>query len=130
MNKLIFRLRAWLSGKEWLKAQAVDLQRQLQEAWDERDSLERAYDIVCEQVRREEGNHNYTRSQLHRVARERDGWKEGCQDRHDEIGRYIKQLAKERELRLAAEELREHWEDVYNNTYEKNQLYSRESTRE
>ena len=65
-------IAGWFRRNNTIMAQAKDLSRQLQEAWDENDSLDRAYDIVCEQVRREESNHNYTTSQLHRVARERD----------------------------------------------------------
>ena len=95
-------IAGWFRRNRTLMAQAKDLARQLQEAWDTKDWWkDSAHDWAI--------SHAGVVDQLHRVARERD---------------------QERELRLAAEELREHWEDVYNNTYEKNQLYSRESTRE
>ena len=96
-------IAGWFRRNRTLMAQAVDLQRQLQEAREENDSLDRAYDIVCEQVRHEEGSHNYTRTQLHRVARERDE----CYRQHRLAE--MRRKNKERELRLAAKELREHY---------------------
>lgn len=57
--------------KPWL-IRRKRLVKQLQEAQEENESLNGAYDIVCEQVRREEENHKYTKEQLHRTARERD----------------------------------------------------------
>ena len=92
MNKI----RYYFSSKKLLMAQAEDLQRQLQEAWDKVAILRDVNETVA--MERE-----YIRDQLHRVARERDGWKKGCQDRHDEIGKYMKMLEEERRLRLAAE---------------------------
>ena len=103
------KIAGWFRRNNTLMAQAVDLQRQLQEAWDEKDKYEVALRKSRIQYYELWELHDGLKDQLHRVARER---------------------YQERELRLAAEELREHWEDVYNNTYEKNQLYSRESTRE
>ena len=82
------RIRYWLSSKRRQMAKLHDLQRQLQEAWDEKDK----YKVALRKSRRQYGDlwdsHDGLKDQLHRVARERD---------------------KERKLRLAAEELR----DVY-----------------
>ena len=75
------RMRYWLASKKLLMAQLHDLQRQLQEAWNEKDILEDYYMDEWEKS-------NSLTDQLHRVARER---------------------FQERELRQAAEELR----DVY-----------------
>ena len=58
-------IRYHLASRKLLKAQAVDLQRQLQEAWDESDKLGEALVDSWEA-------HENTRKQLHRVARERD----------------------------------------------------------
>ena len=78
----------WLSSKRRQMAKLHDLQRQLQEAWDERDELlderDMSHAINLELV----ADARNLAAQLHRVARERD---------------------KERELRLAAEDRR----DVY-----------------
>ena len=72
-------MRYWLSSKRRQMAKLHDLQRQLQEAWDEGDSWKEAYTEECIDF-------DYIVGQLHRVARERD---------------------KERELRLAAEDRRD-----------------------
>ena len=68
MNKL----RYYFASKRLLKAQAVDLGRQLQEAWEERDAWKKAaasWRSAAETTH--EANDNIT-EQLHRVARERD----------------------------------------------------------
>ena len=105
-------IAGWFRRNNTIMAQAKDLQRQWQEMRDEYGSLDNAYDIVCEQVRREEENHNYTREQLHRVARERDNERElrleaygVCQDAMNQIGA-------ERSLRLEAEGWCKDWEGL------------------
>lgn len=55
------KLKYFFASKKLLKAQAVDCQRQLQEAWDELD--------VYKNI---EWGNDFLRDQLHRVARERD----------------------------------------------------------
>ena len=70
------RIRYWLSSKRRLMAKLHDLQRQLQEAWDEGDSWK-------EGCYEKDKDYGFVVSQLHRVARERD---------------------QEREKRLAAED--------------------------
>ena len=74
-------IRYWFAKKKLLMAQLKDLSRQLQEAWDECDVLG---DYLVDAWDKQES----ITDQLHRVARER---------------------FQERELRQAAEELR----DVY-----------------
>ena len=59
------RMRYWLASKKLLMAQMHDLQRQLQEAWNEKDLLAEYY------VEEWEKSNSLT-EQLHRVARERD----------------------------------------------------------
>jgi hypothetical protein len=61
MNKLKY----YFASRKLLMAQAVDLQRQLQEAWDEVLAIRRAYKDLMDL-------HVNTKDQLHRVARERD----------------------------------------------------------
>ena len=58
-------MKPWLIRRKLLLAQLADLQRQLQEAWDERDKWKAGF----------QDRHDYAGSlleQLHRVARERD----------------------------------------------------------
>ena len=84
MNKLRKMLRntsGWFRRNNTIMAQAKDLSRQLQEAWEENTYLRKMWILA-------HTNKEYTRDQLHRVARERDN---------------------ERKLRLEAEKLR----DVY-----------------
>ena len=59
------RMRYWLASKKLLMAQMHDLQRQLQEAWNEKDILEDYYMDEWDKS-------NSLTDQLHRVARERD----------------------------------------------------------
>ena len=59
------KLRYWLSSKKRQMAKLHDLQRQLQEAWNEKDILEDYYMDEWEKS-------NSLTAQLHRVARERD----------------------------------------------------------
>ena len=75
------RIRYWLTSKRLLMAQLHDMQRQLQEAWERCDELITDRALMAQDV-------DYTRIQLRRLSRER---------------------YQERELRMAAEELR----DVY-----------------
>lgn len=72
----MFKIRYWLASRKLLMAQLADLSRQLQEAWDERDTL---MEINLGHMANKEvihARHNeandYLREQLHRVARERD----------------------------------------------------------
>ena len=73
------KLKYWLTSKRLLMAQLHDMQRQLQEAWERCDELITDRALMAQDV-------DYTRVQLRRLSRER----------YDE-----------RELRLAAEELRD-----------------------
>ena len=75
------RIRFYFASKKVQMAQLHDLKRQLQEAWEENTYLRKMWILA-------HTNKEYTRDQLHRVARERDN---------------------ERKLRLEAEKLR----DVY-----------------
>ncbi len=59
------RIRYWFTRKKVLMAQAKDLARQLQEAWDKTAHWE-AMALELEDM------HDYVVLQLHRVARERD----------------------------------------------------------
>ena len=59
------RVRYCFASRKLLKAQAVDLQRQLQEAWDKVALLRSINETVAQE-------REYMRDQLHRVARERD----------------------------------------------------------
>ena len=98
-------IAGWFRRNNTIMAQAKDLSRQLQEAWEENDSLDGACDIVCEQVRREESNHNYTTSQLHRVARERDQERKKRLAAEDALLDYHLDKREEDELERAADEL-------------------------
>jgi len=93
MNKL----RYYFASRKLLKAQAVDLQRQLQEAWDDVERKAAALRKVLAQKESLQGDYDYLTTQLHRLARERD---------------------EERRLRLAAEELREHYLEQVENEEE------------
>ena len=73
------RIKRWLTSKRLLMAQLHDMQRQLQEAWDRCDELITDRALMAQDV-------DYTRIQLRRLSRER---------------------FQERELRMAAEELRD-----------------------
>ena len=59
------KLRYWLASKKRQMAKLHDRQRQLQEAWNEKDILEDYYMDEWEKS-------NSLTEQLHRVARERD----------------------------------------------------------
>ena len=82
------KISGWFRRNNTIMAQAKDLSRQLQEAWDEQERLDNAFDWVSMQATECEEQRDYLQEQLHRVARERDD---------------------ERGLRLEAEKLR----DVY-----------------
>ena len=73
------RIKRWLTSKRLLMAQLHDIQRQLQEAWDKCDELITERALLVQDA-------DYLRNQLSRLSRER---------------------YQERELRLAAEELRD-----------------------
>ena len=82
------RIRFYFASKKVQMAQLHDLSRQLQEAWDEQERLDKAFDWSAVKVAECREERDYLQDQLHRVARER---------------------FQERELRQAAEKLR----DVY-----------------
>ena len=66
------KIRYYLASRKLLLAQLGDLQRQLAEAWEERDGWKKAaasWRSAAETTH--EANDNIT-EQLHRVARERD----------------------------------------------------------
>ena len=84
------RIRYWFTRRKLLMAQAVDLQRQLQEAWDKCDTLITERALMAQDVA-------HLRNQLNRVARER---------------------YQERELRLEAEKLSKH--PLYKETNDEN----------
>ena len=100
MNKLRKMLRntsGWFRRNNTIMAQAKDLSRQLQEAWDKTDEPRNINATIA-------GEREYMREQLHRVARERDQERKlrletygVCQDAMNQIGA-------ERRLRLAAED--------------------------
>lgn len=58
-------IKGWFRRNNLLMAQAKDLQRQLQEAWDDKDFLAEEVQTLTERC-------YSTIAQLHRVARERD----------------------------------------------------------
>ena len=58
-------MKPWLIRRKLLMAQAKDLARQLQEAWDDNEALRRHFKNKCDA-------NQCLRDQLHRVARERD----------------------------------------------------------
>ena len=60
-------IAGWFRRNRTLMAQAKDLSRQLQEAWDK-------YDSLAEYIDGQQEDFNYIVDQLHRVARERDKW--------------------------------------------------------
>ena len=81
-------IAGWFRRNNTIMAQLHDLKRQLQEAWDEQERLDKAFDWSAVKVAECREERDYLQEQLHRVARER---------------------FQERELRQAAEKLR----DVY-----------------
>ena len=81
-------IAGWFRRNNTIMAQAKDLSRQLTEAWDEQERLEKAFDWASVRATEYREERDYLQEQLHRVARERDN---------------------ERKLRLEAEKLR----DVY-----------------
>ena len=84
-------IRYWLSSKRLLMAQMHDMQRQLQEAWDKCDELITERALLVQDA-------DYLRNQLSRLSRER---------------------YQERELRLAAEELRDEYLEQLENEEER-----------
>ena len=82
------RIRFYFASKKVQMAQLHDLKRQLQEAWDEQERLDKAFLWLSGRATEYLKEKDYLQEQLHRVARERDN---------------------ERKLRLEAEKLR----DVY-----------------
>ena len=81
-------IAGWFRRNNTIMAQAKDLSRQLQEAWDEQERLDKASRWLWRRATEYLKEKDYLQEQLHRVARERDN---------------------ERKLRLEAEKLR----DVY-----------------
>ena len=82
------RIRYYFASKKLQMAQLHDLQRQLQEAWDDNEGLEKDVHNWKRSAQVYQSDYEYVKDMLHRVARERDN---------------------ERKLRLEAEKLR----DVY-----------------
>ncbi len=66
------RIRLWFARRKLLMAQAKDLARQLQEAWNDAEDAERLYINECATNAGLRTDIDYLRDQLHRVARERD----------------------------------------------------------
>ena len=85
-------ISGWFRRNNTIMAQAKDLSRQLQEAWDENKALSSDFENIL-------GDYYGVRAQLHRVARERD------QERELRL-RWESELGQEREKRLAAEDAR------------------------
>ncbi len=112
------RIRGWFRRNNTLMAQAKDLARQLQEAWDEGDTLrELALGHISDMT--------YLRAQLHRVARERDeerekhlAWKTTSDTWKAAAKAARTAQDQEHRLRLAAEELREHYLEQVENEEE------------
>jgi len=85
------RMRYWLASKKLLMAQLHDLQRQLQEAWNEKDILEDYYMDEWEKS-------NSLTDQLHRVARERDNERKLRLEAEDRLlDRYLENAENEEE---------------------------------
>ena len=96
------RIRDWFASKKKLMAKTSNLARQVQEAWDERDSWKEA----CVEERRD---FEYIVDQLHRVARERDQERKKRIDAENALIDSYLDRREDAELERAAEELR----DVY-----------------
>ena len=123
------RIAGWFRRNNTIMAQAKDLSRQLQEAWEVSAGYKEGYD--------ERGKScDYLQDQLHRVTRERDNerkmrmeaedrlldyhpdgpteeelgdWKAAYYNICDQLNRVTRERFQERKLRLEAEKLR----DVY-----------------
>ena len=65
-------IRFYFASKKVQMAQLHDLKRQLQEAWDEQERLDKAFDWAAIKVAECREERDYLQDQLHRVARERD----------------------------------------------------------
>ena len=92
------RIRYYFASKKLQMAQLHDLQRQLQEAWNEQERLDNAFDWVSMQATECEEQMDYLQEQLHRVARERD------QERKKRIDAEMLTMEFIREKRLEAED--------------------------
>jgi len=85
------RMRYWLASKKLLMAQMHDLQRQLQEAWNEKDILEDYYMDEWDKS-------NSLTEQLHRVASERDNERKLRLEAEDRLlDRYLENAENEEE---------------------------------
>ena len=91
------RIRYWLTSKRLLMAQLHDIQRQLQEAWDDKKYYSNLCGDWAALYRETCLDKDNMRVQLHRLSRER---------------------YQERELRLEAEELRDEYLEQLENEEE------------
>ena len=103
------RMRYWFASKKLLMAQLHDLQRQLQEAWTECDTLG---DHLVDSRDREE----CLRDQLHRVARERDNERKLRLEAEDRLLDYHLDGREKNEIDRKTDGLCEeaqNWKDAY-----------------
>ena len=89
------RMRYWFASKKLLMAQMHDLQRQLQEAWDNCVTL--GDHLVAANLYSMEQS-DYLTDQLHRVARERDNERKLRLETEDRLlDRYLENAENEEE---------------------------------
>ena len=89
MNKLFY----YFASKKLLMAQAKDLSRQLQEAWDARDRLVTRLGYCQDKYHAKLADYNGVLDQLHRVARERDNERRLRLEAEGKLQDYIDELS-------------------------------------
>ena len=91
-------IAGWFRRNNTIMAQAKDLSRRLQEAWDVSAGYKEGYDVRGKSC-------DYLEDQLHRVARERDQEREKRLAAEDALLDYHLDKREEDELERAADEL-------------------------
>ena len=99
-------IAGWFRRNNTIMAQAKDLSRQLQEAWDERDKFEKDFKDWKRSAQIYHSDYEYVKDMLHRVARERDKERKLRLETYEVCHDAMNQIGAERRLRLAAEDAR------------------------
>jgi len=97
------RIRFYFASKKVQMAQLHDLSRQLQEAWDEQERLDKAFDWSAVKVAECREERGYLQDQLHRVARERDNERKLRLAAMKDKDYLIDRFHEERDARMSAE---------------------------
>ena len=111
-------IAGWFRRNNTIMAQAKDLSRQLQDAWDERDKFEKDFKDWKRSAQIYHSDYEYVKEMLHRVARERDQERKKRLAAEDALLDYYLDKREEDELERAADELVDTYLSILDNEEE------------